>query len=79
MLMDKKFLFLYYDTDEEGYPDTDVDILAAVSDLIRKILPEEITFMWLPRTVSHSNFLTKEEYIERLKTELVRVEGVPNE
>ena len=79
MLMDKKFLFLYYDTDEEGYPNTDVDILSSVSDLMRKILPEGTTFMWLPRTISHSNFLTKEECIERLKIELAKLEGVSNE
>ena len=69
-MLEKNFIIFYYDVDQKGNPYYPVDFLYEIFNTISKVTSSEERLILLPRGISHSNWINKEEYIKILEQEL---------
>lgn len=60
--MEKKYMIFYYDTDEDGVPIPNFQILQDVCNVLKSFFEDKnIDCLLLPKDISHSNEKTREE------------------
>lgn len=74
-MKDKDFIIFYYDTDLEGYPILNVEILQECFNNIIKALPDTTTCIFLPHNFKHTEWMDKKTYLKKLREEIEKVEN----
>lgn len=72
--MERKYMIFYYDTDKEGVPLPNPQILQDVCDVLKSFFEDKnIDCLLLPKDISHSDEKTREEMKKFLISSLNKI------